>query len=229
MPEPAAHPESPRAASAWAAAGWTLLALFATAQHISVITYSGGKFRLPYITAFHLIDWWGVGIFTPLFLWIVRRWPVTRTSWRRNGAIQVFITALLVPVKFSLCLPFFKLLWPQAGFSLVRMLAEGFFPQLASFWAILVVFHALAYSRALRERPVRESRLEAQLSEARLQALKMQLQPHFLFNTLHAISTLMHRDVEGASTMIAELADLLRAILAGESSDPAARRRRWCS
>lgn len=64
-----------------------------------------------------------------------------------------------------------------------------------------------------RGRAVHTSALEAQLAQARLQALKAQLHPHFLFNTLNAISALMHRDVESADRMIALLSDLLRVSL----------------
>ena len=60
---------------------------------------------------------------------------------------------------------------------------------------------------------LRYSRLEAGLAEARLDALKLQLQPHFLFNTLHAISSLMHKDVDAADRMIARLSELLRGAI----------------
>jgi two-component system, LytTR family, sensor kinase len=64
---------------------------------------------------------------------------------------------------------------------------------------------------------VRAAELEKRLVEAKLQALQMQLNPHFLFNTLHAISALMHKDVEAADRMLTRLSDLLR--LALDSSD----------
>jgi LytS/YehU family sensor histidine kinase len=60
---------------------------------------------------------------------------------------------------------------------------------------------------------LKASQLEARLAQAQLQALKMQLQPHFLFNTLHAISALVHKDVEAADRMLARLSDLLRLAL----------------
>jgi LytS/YehU family sensor histidine kinase len=60
---------------------------------------------------------------------------------------------------------------------------------------------------------LKASQLQAQLAQAQLQALKMQLHPHFLFNTLHAISSLMRRDVDAAERMIARLSDLLRLTL----------------
>ena len=78
---------------------------------------------------------------------------------------------------------------------------------------LLLITQALRYYRRFREGQLRASRLEAQLSQAQLQALKMQLQPHFLFNTLHSISALVHSDPEAADRMIARLGDFLRLTL----------------
>ena len=70
----------------------------------------------------------------------------------------------------------------------------------------------------LRERETHAARLEAQLADARLRALRMQLNPHFLFNTLHAVSALVERDPGGVRTMIARLSALLRRVLDGGAS-----------
>jgi LytS/YehU family sensor histidine kinase len=78
------------------------------------------------------------------------------------------------------------------------------------------VRHAIEYYRRYQNRELKASQLEARLAQAQLEVLKMQLQPHFLFNTLHAISALMYRDVESADRMITRLSDFLR--LAIESS-----------
>ncbi len=72
---------------------------------------------------------------------------------------------------------------------------------------------ALRYHEQYRTRDLRASQLEAQLVQAQLQLLRSQLHPHFLFNTLHAISALMHRDVEAADRMMSRLSELLRTSL----------------
>ena len=69
------------------------------------------------------------------------------------------------------------------------------------------------YYRVSKDRALRTSQLEARLAQSQLQMLRMQLQPHFLFNTLHSISALMHKDVRRADSMIAALSDLLRLSL----------------
>ena len=81
------------------------------------------------------------------------------------------------------------------------------------YWVIVTVGHALGYYRKYHERELRAAELEKRLTEAKLQALQMQLNPHFLFNTLNAISSLMHKDVEAADRMIVRLSDLLRLAL----------------
>ena len=78
---------------------------------------------------------------------------------------------------------------------------------------MLLVSYATNYYRRYRSGEIRASRLEAQLAQAQLQALKMQLQPHFLFNTLHSISALVHKDPQAADQMIARLGDFLRLTL----------------
>lgn len=81
------------------------------------------------------------------------------------------------------------------------------------YWAILALGHVLDYYRQFRERELLASQLESKLAQTQLQILKMQLHPHFLFNTLNAISALIHQDVELADRMIARLGDLLRTTL----------------
>ena len=79
--------------------------------------------------------------------------------------------------------------------------------------AIIGIAHAFFYYTETQHRAVREAQLETRLVEAQLQTLQRQLHPHFLFNTLHAISALMHRDVAAADRTLAQLSDLLRITL----------------
>jgi signal transduction histidine kinase len=78
---------------------------------------------------------------------------------------------------------------------------------------VVALAHAVFYYRETQARALRESQLETKLIEAQLTSLQQQLQPHFLFNTLHAISALMHRDVNLADRVLVRLSDLLRVTL----------------
>ncbi|MBI5687716.1 MAG: histidine kinase [Verrucomicrobia bacterium] len=81
------------------------------------------------------------------------------------------------------------------------------------YWVIVCAVHALTYYRRSQERERNALELSASLAQARLQALKMQLHPHFLFNALNAIATLVHKDPHAADDMIANLSNLLRLAL----------------
>jgi len=81
------------------------------------------------------------------------------------------------------------------------------------YWVVLIVGWNLDYQRKFREGEMKSAVLATQLAEAQLQALKMQLQPHFLFNTLNSISALLHQDVDAADKMVARLGNFLRLTL----------------
>jgi sensor histidine kinase YesM len=79
----------------------------------------------------------------------------------------------------------------------------------ATFIPIALVAHVVSDTRTIRERELRAVQLEEQLAKTRLQVLKSQLQPHFLFNTMHFISSLMLTDVGAADRMMTRMGDLL--------------------
>ena len=80
------------------------------------------------------------------------------------------------------------------------------------YWGILAAHHAMRDSRELQRREVSEARLQARLVESQLESLQRQLNPHFFFNALNAITGLVHRDPHGAESMLVQLGDLLRAV-----------------
>jgi LytS/YehU family sensor histidine kinase len=85
--------------------------------------------------------------------------------------------------------------------------------EMMTYLAIIAVSHAFDYYRESQDRLLTTAQLQTRLAEARLQALQRQLHPHFLFNTLHTISALMHRDIDKADSMLSRLSDLLRLTL----------------
>ena len=82
-----------------------------------------------------------------------------------------------------------------------------------TYWAVVAFINARDYHRESQERELTAAQLQTQLAEAQLEALQRQLHPHFLFNTLNTIATLMHRDVHAADEMLVQLSDLLRLTL----------------
>jgi hypothetical protein len=93
-------------------------------------------------------------------------------------------------------------------------LSSDLVTDVAIFWLVFALFRGVGYYQRFREREQVASRLEGQLVQARLQALQMQLNPHFLFNTLNSVSSLMRSDPDGADEMLERLSSLLRITLA---------------
>lgn len=157
----------------------------------------------------------------PLIWWVARRFPFERKRWVSRLAINLAIGVLLS--SFYGLLALFKnqlilnLGTGQQSFQTLRQLPSYLLSSLefflAMYFAIVAGIHAALYYRKYHDRELKSSRLETQLARAQLDVLKMQLHPHFLFNTLNAISALMHRDVDAADRMITKLSDLLRLSL----------------
>jgi two-component system LytT family sensor kinase len=164
-------------------------------------------------------------LLTPLVMWMGRRFPVwgahhdgEARHTLRNWIAQLIAVASFVFLHVALFTVASLVLADgmsaiPAGRLFTGYLASWFTLDSIVYCTLLAVYHALVYYRISQDRALRASQLEARLAQAQLQVLRMQLQPHFLFNTLHTISALMHRDVKRADSMIAALSDLLRMSL----------------
>jgi two-component system LytT family sensor kinase len=171
----------------------------------------------------NLSYWWAWALLTPLVLWMARRFPFERGAWRKSLPIHLVavlvITFLHVVMadasRYLLVTTFWEPESEMAGWwtRIARNFFMSFDWEMATYWAIIGFYYAATYHRQAQDRTLKASRLETQLAEAQLQALQRQLHPHFLFNTLNAISALMHRDVEAADQMLSRLSDLLRIAL----------------
>lgn len=152
----------------------------------------------------------------PLVLWLGRRFRFEPGS---------KLTSLLVHLPTSLTLSTLQLLIAEivvqsfnpeplqlyeAFQAIQRTFVVYFHINFLTYWAILGIGYGRDYYLKFRDREVRTAQLQTQLTQAQLQALKMQLHPHFLFNTFNTISSLMHRNVDDADRMLARLGDLLR-------------------
>ena len=146
------------------------------------------------------------------------RFPLERKNWLRNGAIHLAFYSCLAGAYTVHYWAVDSLQLPASAKPLsvdfLKTFYVAFSGALIKYYAPIVVggYIALYYAR-LREQQLRSATLATELAQAELRALKMQLQPHFLFNTLHSISTLVHTNAKGADVMITQLSDLLRATL----------------
>lgn len=199
-------------------AAWTVFAAFLSSQ--IYLAYSRTEMPVRYyrVLLVELIYAYIWGALTPCILWLARRVRIERTKWLRALLVHFgvsvvigFATRVLHDLMF-----FYLLADPGRQLSISKLLMNVYFMSdygVMIYWLILLVSYAVDYQKRYREGEVRATRLQAQLAQAQLQALKMQLHPHFLFNTLHSISALIHKDPDAADKMIARLGDFLRMTL----------------
>src|SRR5215831_1621826 len=169
---------------------------------------------------------WMIGIYiaaalTPGVLWLGRRLPVEKPVRLKRTLLHLLLSFVFSVVEIALETVVYNQLGLLAsilkgsfrvGFPV--LLVAGFHENLITYWGVLGIQAGFRYYRRYRERELHASELQTQLVRARLSALKMQLQPHFLFNTLNAIVVLV-RQQKGpqAEEMLARLSDLLRSVL----------------
>jgi two-component system, LytTR family, sensor kinase len=124
-------------------------------------------------------------------------------------AVSVFeemVWAAVFP-QFPLGMP--MTFWHRVAFELDAELVDS----LVFFWSVFFLFRGIGYYQLYREKEYAAAQLETQIANAQLRALRMQLNPHFLFNTMNSISSLMQTDVAAADKMLEQLSSLLRITL----------------
>jgi two-component system, LytTR family, sensor kinase len=154
--------------------------------------------------------------FTPLIFRLGRRFPIGHDRWRRNIWIHLAAGAGFAVMHRLISIAILRNFLPQyrnrpLSTQMMEMMAYDY--GIGIYWITLSLGFAIDYYRRYRAEELRSAQLETQLAQAQLQALKTQLQPHFLFNTLNTISALVGEDPEAAERMIARLSELLRISL----------------
>jgi two-component system, LytTR family, sensor kinase len=203
---------------------WTFLALLSSANAIldprpRLLSPSSGPIALAFAESYL----WAA--LTPVIFWLSGRFSVERSNWPSRVALFLgvgFVLAmgvemLLAYIRLEVVFPLRRRLpfTPMLGVTRLFWLDD-----LMVYIAVLFASFARMYFFRYRARQEEATRLQAQtallqaeLAEARLAALQTQLNPHFLFNTLHAVSSLVERDPPGVRRMIARLSELLRSSL----------------
>jgi two-component system, LytTR family, sensor kinase len=212
---------------------WTILAVLTTTNRLLDPFRPDGR-RNPGIEgiAYWFLDSYLWALLTPLIFWLAWRFGSSRRHWMTNAAVLAAIGGVIaaglgvVSQLIARELFGFRRFGPPGarGASLVGMVfTPGFLSDFITFTGILAAGFAWDYFRRYRSREAEAVRLQAQaaslqaqLAEARLSVLRNQLNPHFLFNTLNAVSALVAKDPKGVRRMISRLSDLLRYSLLGD-------------
>lgn len=166
-------------------------------------------------------------LLTPLILWISSVYTLERTTWK--STIWVYIAACLLYLAIVAVVAFFgpppplmqgqttsgTPLFSADHRSLIFLTIWRTTYQLPTFWGLVGVAHAIHFHERNKIRELRESELQARLVQARLQTLRMQMNPHFLFNTLNSIASLVPENPALAEKLIEALGGLLRQTIDG--------------
>ena len=210
---------------------WTFFGLLNASQLYLGIRMEGMSLSIWRVFGADLFGWWAWIPATPVVLWLGRRFPFERGTWWRVLPVHVVACVLVSSGHLAFFTYVNLVIAPFGASSKQRPFWDMFLGRATSqfhidlliYAATLGVSYAVSYYFRFREREFRASQLETQLAQAQLQTLKMQLHPHFLFNTLNAIAGLVRDNRNKAAVdMLAGLSDLLRYTLenAGKQEVP---------
>jgi signal transduction histidine kinase len=201
----------------WVLGAATVLGLFSTLQAYRLHSISnikhGVDIEVGKLTILNLALWYVPAALSPIIFRLMRRYRIDERLIRT--IIVHVLAALVLSCVHAACMAGVRaMLWgpPPIGWltaiqSLYLMNLDW---ALMTYTTIVGLTYAYGYYREAHARTIKAAMLETRLMEARLKTLEAELQPHFLFNTLHAISTLIHTKPDAADRMISRLSDLLR-------------------
>jgi len=202
---------------------WTLIGLSFASQFYLASYKAGRPVTWGQAVGWSLGDWYVWAVMSLPIVQLARRFRFDDVRWGRNVAIHLAASAVcsLAYMALRAGVGQAQSRWGGTPVSFAEtfapLLVKTFHFNVLIYWVIVSVSHAFDYYRQMQQRELRGAELEKRLAQARLQTLQMQLNPHFLFNSLHAISALVHKDADLADQMITRLSDLLRYAL--ESTD----------
>jgi len=197
-------------------AGWTLLAVLLAGSNAIYRATVGVPTGFLANLRTSLVDYWIWAALTPIIFFLAQRFPFKRESWAGTTALH-FVFYLALTLAHEVLAQLFRLpdYVPASyhGSVLWLRLISSLYNDLWMYWPAIVIWSMIEYYQRYREGDMRTAKLKEQLTRAELQALRNQLHPHFLFNTLNSVASLMHEDVDAADDMLGDLSLLLRAYL----------------
>ena len=212
---------------------WTLIAALFTARNIVQSVSVGQPIRWGPGVLFEVIYWYIWALLTPFIFWFARHFRLERNERLRSVTVLLLLGLFIAPLQVSLeiainltlasklfHMPAVQIAQRVAGVRRV-VLVESF-TSYFTYMVVVAAHYAFDYYQKYRERDLRALELEGRLTQAELQNLKMQIHPHFLFNTLNTISVLMIKDTRAANRVLVRLSELLRMALDNVSTQEVA-------
>jgi len=210
-------------------AGATLLCLLTTLIFRLSPAYKKMEVSMTDVFVWQITWWYPWLPLLPLVVLFIRRFPLDEGRWFRSLALHLPASVFFALTHLTL---YVYIAWITGGawkwlkgekdvdgpgqmiLSLIGSPSSvNYRTRVLLYGAVLVILHAIDYYNRSKEEEVKASQLEMRLAQAKLQTLKMQLHPHFLFNTLHSISALLYKDIHAAEEMVARLMNFLELTL----------------
>jgi two-component system, LytTR family, sensor kinase len=206
---------------------WTLVGVFFFSESLTQSLITRDPTRWWGLLASRVVGIYVLAALSPIIFWLGRRFPIERKFWLRRVGLHLLFSGVFAFIDLAIgaeayvVMRVIPILPRSFSGTYALLLLIGYHGVVVAYWALLVGQHSLRYYRQYQERAQQALRLELQASElqrqlarAQLGALKAQLHPHFLFNTLNAIMVLVRQEKgRQAEETLALLSDLLRCVL----------------
>lgn len=214
----ATHTDVRPIAWGWIAAAWFAGGLFDASQTVFIMHAEGRHPPWPTLFGFELVSWLPWVLITPLIIRLARRYPMGRGMSVRTVAIHLAAFAAISAVAETwsaflqvLFNPFGNRHWPTFVNTWATTLLFQILTFLIAYALILTVTYVVDARESMARQTTETARLNEELSKAQLAALRRQMEPHFMYNTLHSIAGLVRDDrKEAAVSMIVGLSEFLR-------------------
>ena len=207
---------------------WSAVVVLFALQWYSFDVLHGHPGPLIVYFRWNMEQWYTWLLLSPLVLWLAAKRPIDPRHPQRALLLHLlasflfaFVAVTVQSVVSHFIEPGVNSILKNMAFILSKDLAIG----ILTYWGLTALAQTLHFYKENSKRQVRESHLERQLAQAQLKVLQMQLHPHFLFNTLHAIGTLVYEDPQSAEQMLLNLGSLLRVFLEQEAAQQISLRR----
>ena len=201
---------------------WLVVAVLFAVPSLMADWLNGHTWRVSDYVRWSMIQWGTLAVLVPPVLWLAPHEPIEPPNrWRllraNFGASLIFTVAAVV--LGAVITHFVQQEYTSIGYQFTQFLGQHAAMDFVAYWLILGMRQTVHFYQQKVGREAQASRLQAQLAQSHLQLLKMQLHPHFLFNTLHAAATLAREDAAAAEDMLLRLAELLRTYLDDERQE----------
>lgn len=201
----------------WGLVAYTPVLIFSLTEHLLDDMRTGQPTAWRELLIGRSLEEYTCAAAVPVLFWLSDKFPIDRQHWPTHGPILLVGAFAIAVAKYivfwPLFWPYWRTYWHMSLSHVPAFVASSALAITLDYVSVIAVAHAIRYYQRSRERERAEAALRVQLSQAQLEALKSQLNPHFLFNTLNSIATLMHCDVAAADEMVTQLSELLRETL----------------